>query len=298
MEQPIQFQRIKVRISTSGFLYIGLTLMVGAAAVNTGNNLLYLLTAGLLGVMALSGVAAYIALRRLELELFLPREWFARRKTRVRIAVHNRRKRLPAFLLRIQRGDSQTTILEIPAGGTGEGDLHFRFPGRGEEELGELIVTSEFPFGFFRRGGVVHLGGRVLVYPEPLPLDLDRKQPAEGRSEGEGSSRPGTGGDYRGSREYQPGDSLSRVNWKIWGRLGRLTIKEFEEEGGRPLILTLDSVPGADVEEKLSRLTTLILEAHGEGRPVGLSLPGWEIAPVVGRTGRNKQLHALALYEG
>ncbi len=59
MIQPVRFRRIKVSVTLAGWLYIAVTLLVGAAAVNTANNLLYLVTAGLLAPMALSGFVAY-----------------------------------------------------------------------------------------------------------------------------------------------------------------------------------------------------------------------------------------------
>ena len=40
MLQPVRFRRIKVSVTLAGWLYIVVTLLVGAAAVNTANNIL------------------------------------------------------------------------------------------------------------------------------------------------------------------------------------------------------------------------------------------------------------------
>jgi len=74
-------------------------------------------------------------------------------------------------------------------------------------------------------------------------------------------------------RPYVPGDAMGRVDWKAWGRLGVLTVKEFEEESAPPLLLSLESVPGPSVEERLSQLTGLILEAGRLSRPIASPSP-------------------------
>jgi uncharacterized protein (DUF58 family) len=298
MRQPIHFRRIKVAITRSGWIYIVLTILVGAAAVNSANNLLYLITAGLLSLMSLSGIVAYLALRQLHLEITLPRDWFAGQDAPLRITVTNDRRHLSTFLLLIANGDKRMLLTEIPARGHAEGVLDFNLPRRGRQGLGELTVTSAFPFAFFRRGGVLPLHGDVIVYPAPaLPRREDHRN-TNGRESGTDSQRTGVGGDFWGMRAYAPGDALTRVNWKAWARHGAMMVNEFHEDGAEPLILSLQSVPGPTVEEKLSQLTGLILQAHGSGRQVGLRLPNTTIEPGSGLGHRERELRALALFPG
>jgi uncharacterized protein (DUF58 family) len=296
MLQPVRFRRIKVSVTRAGWLYIVVTLLVGAAAVNTANNLLYLVTAGLLAPMALSGFVAYRALRQLEVEVLLPQEWFAGHETPVRVGLLNHRRRLPSFLMHIAREERDVLLVEVPAGGRADAILPILFTRRGRQPLGDLLITSPFPFAFFRRGGVLRLEGEVLVYPEPLAPAHELPDAAEGAEIGTGAGRRGVGGDYWGARPYAPGDAIGSVDWKAWGRLGVLTVKEFEEESAPPLHLTLDSVPGPGLEERLSQLTSLVLEAERLGRPVGLTLPGEAIGPGRGLAHRERTLRALALF--
>lgn len=298
MQVPIRFRRIRVRITRSGWLYIAITLLVGSAAVNAANNMLYLVTAGLLAIMALSGVVAYWALRRLELRVSLPRDWFAGEQVPLRVAVVNTRRRLPSFLLQLRNAEDVLLLTEVPARSQAEGVLRYTFPRRGAHELGEITVTSAFPFAFFHRGGTLPLRTSVLVYPRPLPPERRDSAREVGREVGTGSSAKGVGGDFRGVREFASGDQPSRVNWKAWARTGRLVVNEFDEESAPPLILTLESVPGPTLEERLGQLTGLVLEAHRHGRPVGLSLPGEVLEPGSGASQRERQLRALALFPG
>ncbi|NIQ94316.1 MAG: hypothetical protein GWN87_08975, partial [Desulfuromonadales bacterium] len=54
-----------------------LTLLLGFAAVNTGNNLLYLMVSALLGFMAVSGLIGRYNLARLRVEFAAPPEIYA-----------------------------------------------------------------------------------------------------------------------------------------------------------------------------------------------------------------------------
>ena len=47
-------------------------------------------------------------------------------------------------------------------------------------------------------------------------------------------------------REYIRGDDLRRVDWKVWGRQDRLTIKEFEEETSLRVTLLVDGSASMD----------------------------------------------------
>jgi uncharacterized protein (DUF58 family) len=297
--QRLRFRRIRVRITASGWMYIVMTILVGAAAVNTTNNLLYLVTSTLLALMAASGWVALRALRNLELELYLPREVFAGEATQVHFAVLNRRRHLPTYLLRLQRGEHSAEVIEVPPSGSADGTLAFAFTQRGVHELGDVLVTSTFPFGLFVRGGYMRMDGRVLVYPAPvLPPDPPPDGAVQNHT-GQSAARVGAGGDYRGTRPYLPGDAPGRIDWKIWSRGMGLYVKEFYDQGGPPLVLTLESVPGPGLEERMSQLTGLTVEAHRQGRPVGLRLPGKRpVEPALGASHRARLLRALALYPG
>jgi uncharacterized protein (DUF58 family) len=47
-------------------------------------------------------------------------------------------------------------------------------------------------------------------------------------------------------REYVRGDDLRRVDWKVWGRQDRFTVKEFEEETNLRLTLLVDGSASMD----------------------------------------------------
>src|SRR5512147_2227428 len=63
----------RLRITREGKYYVGITLGVGFAGINTGNNLLYLLLGLLLALIVISGVLSEMSLRHLRITRRLPR---------------------------------------------------------------------------------------------------------------------------------------------------------------------------------------------------------------------------------
>jgi len=290
--------KLLIRLTTTGAFAIALVLAAGIVAVNSGNNLLYLVVASLLAAIALSGLLGHHNLRRVGLRLIAPDEVWAGRPVSVRAELLNRRQRLPAFLLALgeKPGLPAGTILEIPPGEHAEVALTLTFPTRGIHPWPEHAVTSEFPFGLIRRGGLVRSPGHCLVYPFPLAVPWEMAEAAD--REGELMSRRdlGVGGDYRGLRDYVPGDSFSRVQWSSWLRLRRLQTKEFESAGAPTAVYLYDAMPGPGTEERLCQLTWLVRAGLRRGRSVGLVLPGQTIPPGSGSTHRRKLLMALARF--
>jgi uncharacterized protein (DUF58 family) len=84
-----------------GIIYVLTVLLIGVAALNTGNNLLYVIVAAMLAAILVSGVASAVVLRELELDIRLPEHVFAGSATLGKIVVRNRRKWLPSFSISV-----------------------------------------------------------------------------------------------------------------------------------------------------------------------------------------------------
>lgn len=290
--------KLYIRLTTTGAFTIALVLAAGIVAVNSGNNLLYLVVASLLAAIALSGLLGHHNLRQVGVRLIAPDEAWAGRPVSVRAELLNRRRRLPAFLLALgeKPGAPAGTVLEIPPGERAEVALTLTFPTRGVQPWPAHAVTSEFPFGLIRRGGWVRPPGNCLVYPSPLAVPWEMAEAAEREGQVQSRRGLGVGGDYRGQRDYVPGDSFSRVQWSSWLRLRRLHTKEFETEGAPTAVYRFDAMPGPGTEERLGQLTWLVRAGLRRDRSVGLVLPGQTIPPGSGSTHRRKLLESLARF--
>ena len=88
-------------VTKVGVVYVLVTLVIGIAALNTGNNLLYIVVAAMLAAILVSGVVSALMLRGLELDIRLPEHMFAGRPVLGRIVLRNPRRFLPAFSIRV-----------------------------------------------------------------------------------------------------------------------------------------------------------------------------------------------------
>jgi uncharacterized protein (DUF58 family) len=92
---------VDYEVTRVGIIYVLVVLLIGIAALNTGNNLLYILVAALLAAILVSGVASAFVLRNLELDVRLPEHVFARRPALGRMLVRNPRRWLPSFSVEV-----------------------------------------------------------------------------------------------------------------------------------------------------------------------------------------------------
>ena len=88
-------------VTRVGTVYVLLTLVIGIAALNTGNNLLYIVVAAQLAAILVSGIASAVILRDLELDVRAPEHVFAGQPVIGRIVLHNRRRWLPALSIHV-----------------------------------------------------------------------------------------------------------------------------------------------------------------------------------------------------
>ena len=91
---------LNYEVTREGLVYLALTLLIGVAALNTGNNLLFIVVAAMLGAVLVSGVVSALMINRLEIGLHLPHHVFAGQSYVGAVLLHNRR-RLPLFSISI-----------------------------------------------------------------------------------------------------------------------------------------------------------------------------------------------------
>jgi len=94
-------QTFRYEVTKIGVVYVLVTLVIGIAALNTGNNLLYIVVAAMLGAILVSGVVSALVLRGLKLDVRLPEHVFAGRPVVGKIVLRNSRRLLPSFSIRV-----------------------------------------------------------------------------------------------------------------------------------------------------------------------------------------------------
>ncbi len=92
---------VDYEVTRAGIIYVVATLLIGIAALNTGNNLLYIVVAAMLAAILVSGIISALVLRGLELDVRLPEHVFAGRPVLGRIQLRNPRRYLPSFSIHV-----------------------------------------------------------------------------------------------------------------------------------------------------------------------------------------------------
>ena len=145
----------------AGWCFFALTFGVGFAALNTGNNLLYLVLSLMLAFLVLSGVLSESALRGVAVRRRLPRELYAERDAWIGIEIANRQRRVVAYALvvedrwiddhRRERSAGRCFALRIAPGASEQRSYRLRPERRGELAFAGFVVSTRFPFGLFSK---------------------------------------------------------------------------------------------------------------------------------------------------
>lgn len=272
------------------------TLFLGVAAVNTGNNLLFLTVSAMLSFMAVTGLLGWLNIRHLRVSLRFPDEIYAGRETLVGIEVANRKKRLPSFLITASICGRESAFTLIEAGKGESGTFVTSFSARGPQQVTPPVLSSPFPVNFFLRYSRAPVTARITVFPAPRP--------------GTGFSPPGKddsahasffrGRGYEGDlvkiNDYRGGEALKLIHWRLSAKHEVFKVKELTTTAEEPVILEVEHLPGLDLEERLGLGAFLVNTLIKRGRAVGLKVGERVIAPAAHRSHRLKLLGELASY--
>lgn len=267
--------RLRLAITRLGLEYLAAILLIGAFAVNTGNNLLYLVFALMLSLFLVSGWVSRRALGDLDLGSVEESNLFAGIQGGITVRLRDRapgRVRCLEVRLDLDRGRVEPGFYP---GGEGRGEAAVvlqAWPGtRGTCRVRRLEVRTAFPFGFLEKARSYPLDAELLVLPHPRPLP-----PGAGAGPEAGQPRPGPGGaSPDGARPFRERDPVSRVHWKRTAQRGTPWVRTFEDEAPAGLRLRLDLgawAPGPAFERELEHLSGAILRARLQRREVTLAV--------------------------
>ncbi|MEO0593801.1 MAG: DUF58 domain-containing protein [Myxococcota bacterium] len=292
-------------MTREGRVVIGLAFFVGFAAINTGNNLLFLGWGLVLSSIVISGVLSEATLRPLELQVDAPAEARAASPTAFGLCVDNQARR-SIF------GVELTVLLEGPAGNETARAPHllrlgpgatqrmlarFQPMHRGAYRVTQGSATTRFPFGFFVKTRPLRLLPSTF-WVAPARVDVSGFERALRSRRGESSAQlAGLGEDYFDLRPYRPGDDLRRVRWRRAARSRRWVVVETEAMAGREITLELHLPPSGNDEACEFGIATTGSIAEfllARGLRVGLRIPGLALAPRGGERQRLEILLALA----
>jgi len=287
-----------LKTTRTGRTYLVLTLGVGFGALNTGNNLLYLLLGLLLSMIVLSGVLSERALRDLQVRRLGADGAHAGEPFAFRWAVSRRQG--TAFALTLSEDSLELqgagTVAYLVAGPEQVVRADLTAQRRGPHHLGGVRVTTTFPFGLFAKTRVFDLEGLLLVYPRRGYACEDPASAGAGPAGDAGDPRRNDGdGDMLGLRELQPLEDARRIHWKKSAAAGKLLRVEREREERRTYLLRVDEgLPPELLDRRCEELATVSRRLLLDGHEVGLQSGPSRLRPGAGPGQLRRILRALA----
>ncbi len=248
----------KLKLTREGKYFIGITFGVGFAAINTGNNLLYLLLGMLLSLIVVSGVMSELSLRHLTVVRRLPPRAQVSRPHLVEIEVYNHKQRVPSYAIEIedlragQPADKRCFFLKISPS-SAQVAAYRRTPARrGRDHHVGFRVATRFPFGLFEKSRELSAEGDLIIYPAVDAVRLPPDQSGR-RAGGEGALGRGFGDEMLGVRVMRDGDDPRDIYWRKSTLPGQLVLRERAKETRRDVEYTIDSIhPGDEAEDSWS----------------------------------------------
>jgi uncharacterized protein (DUF58 family) len=257
-------------------------------SANYHNNLAYLLTYLLTGMVLVAPFATRRQLVALSWRIEAPAPVFAGERAELALWLENPGP--PRWQVEVTAPGAETVKLALDPG---EHLVRLSYPAerRGLARIGPIRLNSSFPLGLFQAVCQLEAFWELWVYPRPA--DTTPLPAFTGRAGINGEP------EFQGLRSYRPGDSPRQIHWKKRAKGQGLLTKEFlSGQRGDEQIFTLEELPAAELELQLAWLCRWLLEAERAGLCYGLKLKDQKLLPSRGDYHLHACLRALASFPG
>src|SRR6267378_256028 len=262
-----------------GRWYTGLTIAIGLAATNTGNNLLFLVLGLLLASIVVSGILSEQSLKGVRVERRLPAVATAGQPALIGLLARNGKGRAPSFSLEIReaRGDvaGRGFLILLPARQAAEVAYRFLPQRRGVHRFEQIEVATRAPFGLFEKSRPVDAPAELVVFPRQVPAPPSSSG-ALAREGERPQDRIGLGLEVHSLRDHRAGEDARSIHWKSSARAGRLIGVDREQERRKRVCVMLDQRPleGEPLERAVEVAAALVTRELEGGAEVSVALAG------------------------
>ncbi|HEY2406664.1 MAG TPA: DUF58 domain-containing protein [Polyangiaceae bacterium] len=244
----------RLKLTREGKYFVGITFGVGVVAINSGNNLLYLLLGMLLSMIVVSGVLSELSLRDLTVVRRLPPRAQVARPHLVEIEVFNNKARVPSYAIEVedlragQPADKRCFFLKISPC-SAQVAAYRRTPARrGRDRHVGFRIATRFPFGLFEKSREIAADGELIIYPAVDPVILPQNNLGE-RPGGTTALGRGSGDEMLALRPMRDGDDPRDIYWRK--SVEQLVVRERGREARRDVAYVIDSsYPGERASEE------------------------------------------------
>jgi len=249
------------QITREGWIYFGAVTIVLFAAINTANNLLYMVLSALVAVLLLSGFLSAMNFRLLRIMVRTPATCYAREAFPITIQIQNEKRVFPTFSMSFEPAEDSpfrfstfyVPVIRGPEQFSQAGQA--MLPKRGRYRVREVKASSRYPFGFFVKQRGYAAAAECLCYPEILPQEHLNLTSIDFQGKNQRFER-GLGHDLYLIRDYVPSDSTRHVHWKASAKTSMLKTREYTAEESQLITLVFDRFGHPGDIEKFERLVS------------------------------------------
>ena len=302
---------VRLRLMLSGWLFLGVSTLVGMGGVKTQVPLMLVLFGAMMGSLLVSAMLARRMVTAVQVRRQVPTRAWQNQTVHLGYYLRNRRRgaclglSLEEVAPKGIEGVAGYCVLlrtrEIFRAGS-----RFAPRQRGRIRLSGVCVRTSFPFGLIQASRHISRAGALVVWPARgrLKRRLLRRGAVETSL---GAPSPVSGGqdEFFGLREYRPGDNPRWIHWRRSATRTSPVIREMARPLPDVLWVILDtywqdlSPVGEQNRERAIRFAaTLVDHAFAGSYQVGLAFAGSDgvhlFRPAAGRGHRCTLLDALA----
>ena len=268
---------IRTSVTVEGLLFIVFLMIIGFAAWNNGNNLLYLVLSAMLAFLIAANMIARISLADVSVQLRFPDHIFAGEPANISVTLLNHKRFMPSYSLMVEalaegneekddddEGETERAgeraaraapslaspgrsglgklayFVLAPARSSARQRIEHTFKVRGRYPITGFRIATKFPAGFFKKWKRIDATGEILVYPKPRPLDdfYHALPMLVGQIE---SHARGSGDDLYAIRRYHPSDHMRYIDWKATAKSMAMMVREHMREDEWRLTIVFDT---------------------------------------------------------
>lgn len=269
-----------LEITKAGWILIGLTLAIGAVAINSGANLLHIVFGALLGVIVTSGVASERMLSRAHVSRKLSGSCFAGLPTPMEISLRNQHPRFPLLGISVEMWSEpgqtlsnetvQHPVLFLHVAPQQQQTLSTTLVAqkRGPQPAPRLVVSTRYPWGFFIKKREIHRPLPLKVAPRAGRAEAAQRM-SQGIAQNDVSRHKSRRGELAEHRPYRPGDNPRRIDYKRSARVNHLLLREgLDNPQSSEYFEIPPEVPAGDphIEAQLQDLCAAAMRCQSNGQ--------------------------------
>ncbi|MEF3255473.1 MAG: DUF58 domain-containing protein [Deferribacterales bacterium] len=285
-----------IKITKAGWLFIIITILLGFAAINTNNNLVFIVVSFMLGVMGVSGFLGKGNLDKLKFKISQQGDLFAGEKGFIHLLIENKKRFFPTVLLNINILNRDRFLLYIERNGFREILMEITPTVRGYIRIDEITVSSPFPFKFFIRWKKYKVDLKFIVYPKPLWIS-DGIDGVSQRDETDRNRDITLKMEELSNIRGYANDPARRIFWKQFAKSGNLYTKEYTGDESEIYVISFEDIlMKYQVEDALSISTAIVLDAYNNRGDIAFQIKDKLYFPLFSEGVKKEILTYMALY--